>query len=470
MPHPFEDSSTLSVAPFEHYMLADDSPNYPMTTHIRFWFEGLFDNNLFIDALKIVLKEQPLFQSFIAGPLKSRTAKLQWVRSTEIIMPWIDWQKGNEAFSYPEGRKTIDLYQEIGIRLFIRENDQKTELTIAFHHAVSDGKGIFNFLETLLATYQELKGGPKRVPLSNQILLEQRSFFGLSKFERLQRAWRDAIVLYKFFTMLPMTLFGKKRAVKTHQTDTLKVVRRTVPLDLLNKVKLSARHAGSTLNDLLLRDLFMTLGSWNHLAGVRPFGRRITIAVPVCMRGKTYQMMPASNFVSMHVLHVPNKILPDSTKLLLHIHKVMKFVKSFEMGHTLVVFAMIAGSLPSGLVNFFRLPLSRATAVLTNLGIPFQDSSLRTTDGRFGIPGLTLTGLETLPPIRDRTRIAISINSYDGDLRMTMRYDENYFDEDTAQMILDRYFDKIELTAEARQESKLQEKSTVKSAYPALQK
>jgi NRPS condensation-like uncharacterized protein len=467
---PYLDPYAMSVAPFEHYMLADDSQFYPMTTHIRFWFDGLFDRKIFVDALKVVLYEQPLFQSYISGPLKSRTKKMRWLRSKELIMPWIDWQKGHQAFAYPEGRKTIDLYNEIGIRLFIREEDEKTELTVAFHHAVSDGKGIFNFIETLLAAYQELDGGPKREPLANQALLIQRSFFGLSKRQRLQRAWRDAVVLFKFFTMLPMTLFGKKVRPETHQTDTLKVVRRTVPLALLNKVKLSARNTGSTLNDVLLRDLFMTLGSWNNLAGARPFGRRITIAVPVCMRAKTFQMMPATNFVSMHVLHVPNRLLPDSTKLLNYIHKVMKFVKSFEMGHTLVVFAMLAGSLPSGLVNFFRLPLSRATAVLTNLGIPFQDSKLRTSDGRFGIPGLTLTALETLPPIRDRTRIAVSINSYDGDLRMTMRYDENYFDHDTAQMILDRYFDKIELTATSFQEQGLEQKNDFKNAFPALQR
>ena len=470
MPHPSTDTPSMLVAPFEHYMLADDSAYYPMTTHIRFWFDGLFDRRIFADALKVVLAEQPLFQSFISGPLKSRTAKIHWLRAKELIMPWIDWQTGSKAFSYPEGKKTIDLFREIGIRLFIREEAQKTELTVAFHHAVSDGKGIFNFIENLLAAYQELNGGPKRVPLTNQALLEQRSFFGLTRRQRLQRAWRDAIVLYKFFTMVPMTLFGKKKQPKTSQTDTLKVVRRTIPIAMLNKVKLSARNAGSTLNDVLLRDLFMTLGSWNHLAGARPFGRRITIAVPVCMRAKTFQMMPASNFVSMHVLHVPNRILPDSTKLLSHIHKVMKFVKSYEMGHTLVVFAMMAGNLPSGLINFFRLPLSRATAVLTNLGIPFQDSTLRTKDGRFGIQGITLTALETLPPIRDRTRIAVSINSYDGDLRMTMRYDENYYDEETAQMILDRYFDKIELTATTFQEQGSQQKNTVKNAYPALQK
>ncbi len=464
MNHPSE----MPVAPFEHYMLADDSVLYPMTTHIRFWFDGLFDHQLFECALKIALSEQPLFQSFISGHLKNRTAGIRWLKSKDLIMPWIDWKTDNTAFDYPEGRRTIDLYREIGIRFFIREQNQKTELVIAFHHAVSDGKGIFNFLEHLLAAYRELADGPKREPISNQALLEQRSFFGLTPMQRLQRAWRDIIVLYKFFTMVPMTLVGKKQRPQKNQTDTLQVVRRTIPAAMLNKVKLSARNAGSTLNDVLLRDLFMTLGSWNNLANARPFGRRITIAVPVCMRAKTFQMMPASNFVSMHVLHVPNRLLPDSTKLLGHIHKVMKFVKSYEMGHTLVVFAMLAGSLPSGLINFFRLPLSRATAVLTNLGIPFQDSPLRAADGRFGIPGLTLTALETLPPIRDRTRIAISINSYDGDLRMTMRYDENFYDQDAAQKILDRFFDKIALTATTFQEQTAQSavvSNDLKTAY-----
>lgn len=438
--------TTFAVAPFEHYMLADDTKLYNMTPHVRFWFDGIFAKEIFKISLANILPEQPLWQSYLEGAASSRTSKLHWRRTPHLVMPWIDWQQGDRPLAFPDDNPAIDLRQEIGLRLFIHETGSRTELTITFHHATSDGKSIFTFVEDLLAAYAELSGGPKRIPRLDSELLADRAYFGLTTSQRLSRIWRDMIVLIKFFTMLPMTLVGKPIQKNIGPTDTYRVVRKTILKENLNQVKLYAKEHASSLNDVLLRDLFVALGSWNKISGAHGFGRKVTIAVPVCMRGEKFQTMPASNFVSMHVLHVPNRLLTEPEALLRHIHKVMKFVKSFEMGHTLVVFAMLAGKIPGLLASFLALPVSKATAVLTNLGIPFHGSSLLNANGRVAIPGIVMTGVETLPPIRNKTRIAISINSYDGDLRMTMRYDDRIYDESTAQKILNRFFDRVQLT------------------------
>lgn len=449
--------TTFAVAPFEHYMLADDFDRYSMTANIRFWFDGYFDRPTFEAALRLVLPEHPLFQVFLRGQTSDRTKNLRWYHPGHVTMPYIYWARepfetSGKGLTFPQGDQRIHLDREIGIRLFVREHEGKTELTISFHHATSDGKGVFNFGEDLMAAYEELKGGRPRRPRLGQELLRERAFFGLTPRERLMRMWRDMIVLWKFFTMIPATLAATVggrpiRRDAPKNSDIFCVVRRKIPKEVIAKTRQTAKISNSTLNDILLRDLFMTLGAWNHLAGVRGTGTRVTVAVPVCMRGAKFQQTPASNYVSMHVLHVPNSVLQDPGKLLGHIHKIMRFVKSFEMGHTLVVFAMLAGKIKGGLVNFFRIPLSRATAGLTNLGIPYSDSPLRDGPGPVRFAGMTLTGVETLPPIRDRTRICLSINSYDGDLRVTMRYDDTVFDQAAADKLIDKFVERVGMTA-----------------------
>jgi NRPS condensation-like uncharacterized protein len=449
--------TTFAVAPFEHYMLADDFDRYSMTANVRFWFDGYFDRPTFEAALRIVLAEHPLFQVFLRGDIAGRTKNLRWYHPGQVTMPYIYWARepfttSGAGYTFPGGSQSIDLHNEIGLRLFVREHDGRTELTVTFHHATSDGKGVFNFGEDLIAAYGELRGGRPRAPRTGQELLQERAFFGLTLGERLARMWRDMIVLWKFFTMIPATLSGKSGgkpilSAAPQRSDIYRIVRRKIPRDTIARVKLTANANGSTLNDILLRDLFMTLGAWNHLAGGNSPATRVTVAVPVCMRGARFQNTSASNYVSMHILHVPNRVLQHPGNLLRHIHKIMRFVKSFEMGHTLVVFAMLAGKIPGGLSRFFQIPLSRATAVLTNLGVPYSDSPLRDGPGPIRFADMTLTGVETLPPVRDRTRVGISINSYDGDLRVTMRYDDTVFDEAAADRLVDKFVERVGLTA-----------------------
>ncbi|MCX6116085.1 MAG: condensation domain-containing protein [Proteobacteria bacterium] len=437
-------SQLLAVAPFEHYMYADDSAMYPMTVHIRFWFRGQFNKNQFMKALEQVLPEHPLLQATMHGQKWWPRFLLRWKVHQSVTLPWVDWDLQGREYRFPNNQPNIDLRNEIGIRLFIRESENRTELLVTFHHAVSDGKGIFNFIEHLLAQYSELLGGPKRAGLTNQHLLYRRSFFGLTTIDRLCRLWRDLFVLLKFFSMVPISL-GRSSvsSSRTVPTNTLAVARGALTEQELGNLKNVAKGSQASVNDVLLKILFLVIFDWNNKNEIKSARQRVTIAVPVCMRGKLFAMMPASNFVSMHVLHVSNKILKKPNELLKHINGIMKFVRAFEMGHTLVFFTSILGQIPFGLSSFFRLPMSKASVVLTNLGVPFLDSHLVNFDGKLASTGVILEHLETLPPIRDRTNASISINSYDKSLQFTMRYNENVFTEVNALEFLKEYIGRL---------------------------
>ncbi len=63
------------MTPFEHYMYADDIQSYPMACFHEFYFDGLFDRLLFLDALRHAIHAHPLYSSILmAGysPSKKR--------------------------------------------------------------------------------------------------------------------------------------------------------------------------------------------------------------------------------------------------------------------------------------------------------------------------------------------------------------------------------------------------------------
>jgi hypothetical protein len=60
----------LPLVPFEHYMLADDRPDYPMTFCFRLRFTGRLDAHLFSAALNAALGVHPLLHAYVRGSPK----------------------------------------------------------------------------------------------------------------------------------------------------------------------------------------------------------------------------------------------------------------------------------------------------------------------------------------------------------------------------------------------------------------
>jgi len=53
-------------------------------------------------------------------------------------------------------QQTIDLSKEPGLKVFSISDENDTLLVFAFHHAVTDGRGAVNFVETFIAEYNEI--------------------------------------------------------------------------------------------------------------------------------------------------------------------------------------------------------------------------------------------------------------------------------------------------------------------------
>ncbi len=420
-------------------MLADDRGDYAMTCHMRFWFRGRFARPALEAALRTALARHPMLQATVAGRRAGPTSGLRWVRVPEPRLPFISWKAAAEPIEAPPGGMRSDLTADIGLRLWLREAADETVLLVQFHHAVCDGVGLFRFMEDLLTAYGALHGVPMP-PMAaiDAAALGRRGAFGLSARDRWARLGLDLARALQFFKVLPSPLLAPRApgAGRTRRPDLQAVVRAQLAEDRLQRLAAFAQSAGATLNDVMMRALFVALDEWNRRQAPQGPRRLIRIAMPTCLRQPQDLRLSAANVVSMVFLDRHGSALDDARESLAGIARETRFIKDNRMGLTLIRVMRSLGRTWGLLVGFMRAPLCSSTAVLTNLGKPFTRSPLAGPDGRIAVAGVVLEGLETLPPLRRKTRVAFSINSYGGPLRITMRYDTTIYSPENAREIL----------------------------------
>ena len=129
----------LPLAPFEHFMLADDCPDYPMSFFVHLKFHGRFERPQLNAALKTALARHPLLNSWIRGTAQDATSRITWIEA-DSPPPTIDWNDADVPIRFAAGR-WIDLRSETGIRLWLRETEITTTLVLQIHHCCCDGIG-----------------------------------------------------------------------------------------------------------------------------------------------------------------------------------------------------------------------------------------------------------------------------------------------------------------------------------------
>src|SRR5262249_43431185 len=136
------------LAPFESYMLADDTADYPMVFHLRLSFRGLLDRVRFEAALREAAARHPLFQSVV----RDVDGEACWVPA-EQTTPQLDWAPLETPIDRHAGGR-LDITQRIGLRAWVRCGRSETNVLLEFHHCCCDGVGAVRFIEDLLVAYR----------------------------------------------------------------------------------------------------------------------------------------------------------------------------------------------------------------------------------------------------------------------------------------------------------------------------
>ena len=192
------------------------------------------------------------------------------------------------------------------------------------------------------------------------------------------------------------------------------------------------------LNDLLLRDLFLTLDRWQgkHLPWFR--SRRLRIMMPTELRGTEDYAMPAANMFAYTFLECAVRDIRRSNELLRTIHEKTALIKNERSGKRFVDMIYAASRVRWLLPFVLRRKRCMASAVLSNIADPSRRFTARLPrqSGRIVAGNLVLEEITGIPPVRPGTRATFSISQYDRRLTISLRCDPHLFCmEDTASLL-----------------------------------
>lgn len=435
---------------FETYMCADNLPDYPMAFVIRLQFSGRLDRRAFVAATSQAVARHPLLGARTEG---RRIERLHWVSAGDMS-PVIHFGGEGEPLRFPGGRAAIDLRIETGLRIWVREGTDRVDIRFQFHHACCDGIGAFRFFDDLLGAYHaevEPAAAGELLRSLDPASLRHRATFGPTAWRRLRRLpiefWGVAVGSLTFFLRRPVTV----AAPRTPQVD---AERRSQVLEMPSvtfddaqglELKLAAKQAGVTVNDWLLRDLFLAVERWNAEHDPTLARRVLRIMVPFNLREAKDDRMPAANIVGMVHIDRWMRLHADPRRLLRSLSWEMRSLKFFRFAVSHSRICACIRAIPGLMERIVaRSTRCRASATLSNLGLLFVESRLPRREGKLVCGALTLDAVEAAPPVRRLSPIALAVLSYAGRLSLVMNYDRFHFEAEDANGLMQAIFAQIQ--------------------------
>ncbi len=439
----------LPLATFEHYMLADDRIDYPMTFFLRLGFQGRFERERFQAALKASLQWHPLLNAVLRGSVENRTANIIW-EDAAPVQPTVVWLEGNAPLEFPRGLH-INLYEEPGLRLWLRERPEAdtTVLVAQIHHSCCDGLGTMQFMETLLLCYarNQFDSPPESWHVAHEIRHQVKGPPKSANWRQsLSRVSQGVSRIWRFLKTKAVPLVAAPHCGRSSRPEAAgwpALVSHGLDAATTQTLLASAKQQGVSLNALLMRDLMLTLDDWNQIHSVDHSRRVLRIVVPVNLRDQPPREMPSFNAVSMAFVDRTPAQLDDVETLLKGIDAEMDETKTLRRGMALIPVLAAMGSIPQGLSLPFKMSFCLGTAVLSNLGNVFADTGLDEVDGKLAADNMRLESVELAPPVRIQTNISLAVMTYSGVLTICLCYDVNVLTTADAREILEAYSNRL---------------------------
>ena len=418
----------LPLTNFEEYMLCDDRPAYPMTGVYRLRFAGFLDRPAFESALATAVQRHPFLRTTVRCIRGRRSV---WVEQHPDWYPDVQWQANVNSSGFP-CMTPLDLTQEPGSRWWVLERDDGHDVIIQVHHCCTDGAGINLVVEDLLVSYAlhwGVKGGDVSLRQLDPQRLLRRGAPKLTLGRFLKMAPKQALGLIgvrDFFKYTPVSLTGRDHEVNraTATPETFPGIRTyEFDLDETREISAAAKRLQVTMNTLLIRDLFVTLGVWRKRQAIGTEQDRLRLFIPVNLRGSADKHMPMSNAISMVFLdrRVRGSAYPDL--LLKGIHEQMWMIKRFQLQYTYILSIGVARLLPGAISRMARVDKCYATSYFSNLGVVLEQTPLPRRKGRIVSGNVVLESVDVASILRPHTNVGFVAYIYGGRLRIAMHYD-----------------------------------------------
>lgn len=442
----------MPLSPFEQYMVADDSNAYPMSFVLIITLRGNLDRAVFEQAVTFALHRHPLLMSRIG---KVRGKGLCWIPESQPVVP-INWQTGDKSIQ-PPSQERIDLYQEIGIRIWVNWSEASSELVVQFHHACTDGLGGVQFIGDLLAYYGQKTAPegaelPEIEPINFERLLARAEFTVpetapvASQPKQPSKLFSCPIMLgqrlIKLLRRCPVPLAAAKRRTSLGSPLLFPaIVSRMIERPVLQQLKVAAARQSVELNDLYLLEMFQSIREWNQRFGKGHDDQWLRIGMPTSLRTPMHDQMPAANVVSYMFLTRKTEECNRPDELLAGIHRQTSKIVNDRQGQFLANGLKWVLKIPGLLWCLLRLNRCFTSVILTNVGDIRRQFTARfpLKQARCVAGNVTLEVLTGAVPVRPNTRVSTSVGTYGGNLYINMHCDPFSFTKEQAEEFADLY-------------------------------
>jgi hypothetical protein len=442
----------LPMVAFERYLLADDHPEYPMTFALRLRFLGTIDRQAFEAAVEEAVARHPLLRALADQSMRRRPC---WVSAGPIAAP-VDWLDSAGPCCCPRG-EAINLAREPGLRLWVHSVNDKVDVTAQFHHACCDGIGAMTFIGDLLACYAARRlpaGEQPKLPPTDIERLRLRGRFGRDSVSWFRRAGAVAAALRQAATFgrcrpTPLAAPPTSSPLPTKPEPFAGVRQRELDAETIERLRDVARRFEVTLNDLLLRDMFMTIASWNSRWSKGPLGKWLRVLMPQNLRDANDDRMPAANMVGMSFLSRRPKACLDAARLLREIRDETEFVKRSRRALRFIRVIELIQSLCGGMPRALTDDRCFTTVALSNMGdvTRWFPASLAQGSDRVVAGDLVLEAISGAPPVRAKTSATLLLFRYAGQLIINLNCDPRLFASEHADELLSDYVERLVQTS-----------------------
>lgn len=439
----------LPLSTVEHFMFLDGRPNYPMLCDVQVELRGTIERGPFEEALAFAMQRAPFFRSIIE---EDKKRGLLW-RLTDR-MPTIDWDdygtpctQGYDQF--------IDLRTDPGLRVFVRSGSERSSILLHFHHAASDGVGSMVFVEDLLTAYHNATPGtntvrPRRLEPERLLKRCTSNLESPGLVRGLYDVYCGVRGAYDFFTERPLPLNVAKPdlpAGATRQQNGF--IRQSCSREATVALRKWTSRNKVTLNDLFLRDLYVTLHEAIEAEGTSVGRRHLRVLMPQSLRGRGDATMPTTNDLGFAFIGRRGSLCQRPDELLDNLKVVTAAIRKDNLSRHFIGGLAAVQSL--GLLpRLLQGQSCFATAVLTNFGNAWRrfQAKLPLAEGGLTAGNLVYDCLIGTPPIRPNTAAAFCITTTMEEIVVCLKHDPFHYTVAESEALLDRYIRQIEKSAQ----------------------
>ena len=263
---------------------------------------------------------------------------------------------------------------------------------------------------------------------------------------RFRDEMRDIPTFTRFLTARTRTLaenaHGPTRLIP--EVAPRRLLSRSFDRQMLAQLRAEAAAAQATVNDLLMASLFQTMQVWNDHRRVDRDGV-LRILMPMNMRTRAELSMPAANHTSYAFIDKRAHEISNSKQLVKSIRAETSENRQTRMPNRVMSKIGMLNAIPYLLPIVLSPRLCHATAVLSNIGDPTRRFRSRPArhNGRLVSGNLVLQKFFGITPMRPLTRVAMFVNTYAGQLTISVSLDPTCFSPLDTSMFLDQFCEQL---------------------------